>query len=122
MKKIIKNIGKKIITCPSCFQKLRVPIKMGKRLKISCNRCSNEFEIYFENPLGNIFKWDKTKKFGSNIKSILSGLINSPIQIKLLAVLSIIFLVLVYLTFNSKSDHSYLDFKTDEMRGKVKID
>lgn len=35
--------GKRILICPSCKEKLRVPVGAGK-IKIKCPHCGNEFE------------------------------------------------------------------------------
>ena len=47
----LKNILKKIVPCPHCGVRSRVPIKPGKCIKITCPSCKHHFEIMFQSPL-----------------------------------------------------------------------
>jgi hypothetical protein len=38
-----KNDGKRVLICPYCKEKLRVPVGAGK-IKINCPHCHNQFE------------------------------------------------------------------------------
>jgi len=69
MKALIKNFGKKIIACPKCQGRLRIPIKSGKNLNIRCPRCSNHFDIRFSNPFKEFFTWYPERSFRSNLVS-----------------------------------------------------
>tara|TARA_Y200000002_G_C22372229_1_gene533593 strand:+ start:102 stop:482 length:381 start_codon:yes stop_codon:yes gene_type:complete len=50
-KSFFNKFSTRIIACPSCGQRSRVPVKPGKSLLITCPACSAKFEIKFENPL-----------------------------------------------------------------------
>ncbi len=39
----VKNDGKRVLICPNCKEKLRVPVGAGK-IKIKCPHCNSEFE------------------------------------------------------------------------------
>lgn len=45
---------KRVIACPSCGQRSRVPIKPGKVLRVNCPNCKNIFEIKFEPAIKNL--------------------------------------------------------------------
>ena len=53
---LFNKITKRVIVCPSCGQRSRVPVKPGKSLLITCPGCQNKFEIKFENPLNDVKK------------------------------------------------------------------
>ncbi|MCK5073199.1 MAG: hypothetical protein KAQ98_07205 [Bacteriovoracaceae bacterium] len=55
LRKHLKNIGKKIVSCPSCGQKLRLPVRPGKILNVRCSKCQIYFNISFKTPLSSIF-------------------------------------------------------------------
>tara|TARA_Y100001970_G_scaffold234234_1_gene292440 strand:+ start:285 stop:650 length:366 start_codon:yes stop_codon:yes gene_type:complete len=66
MKSFFKNLTKRVIACPSCGKRTRVPLKPGSVLLVTCPACDSKFEIKFENPytsLKNSFKlpWQKQK-------------------------------------------------------------
>jgi len=63
------KITKKIFSCPSCSKKLRVPIRMGKTLMITCPKCSTAFNVQFKNPWSDLFQWYKGRGFLFNLKS-----------------------------------------------------
>ena len=48
---MFKELFKKVIVCPHCGQRSKVPIKPGKVLLITCPGCKNKFEIKFDNPV-----------------------------------------------------------------------
>ena len=59
-----KNLTKRVIACPSCGRRSRVPLKPGSVLLVTCPACETKFEIKFENPMSslkNSFKlpWQK---------------------------------------------------------------
>ena len=41
----------KIVKCPRCYKRLRVPVKKGSTLRITCPACQANFELKFLNPL-----------------------------------------------------------------------
>ena len=63
------RITKKIFPCPSCSKKLRVPIRMGKTLMITCPKCTTAFNVEFKNPWADLFQWYKGRGFLFNLKS-----------------------------------------------------
>ena len=65
---VFKNVGKKVIVCPSCGQRSRVPVKPGKTLRITCPNCQNKFEILFDTPM------DSLKKIKTNPQLINNAL------------------------------------------------
>ena len=74
---MFKNIFSKVIVCPNCGQRSRVPVKPGKVLLITCPGCQNKFEIKFENPL-DAFK----SKAGSESKFMgFKGLLHQYYQL-----------------------------------------
>ena len=54
MKSFLTNLTKRIIVCPNCGKRSRVPIKPGKVLRVVCPSCQQGFEIKFENPINSI--------------------------------------------------------------------
>ena len=72
MKNLIKrlNIGKRIIVCPRCKKRLRIPIKKGKPIRITCPQCSTLFDVSFINPFTEVFQWKKSLGIIHNLKNI----------------------------------------------------
>ena len=68
----LKNLDprKKIIQCPHCQQRLRIPIKFGKVLNISCHNCKGMFELNFKNALLELMQWNKKISFQDNINTM----------------------------------------------------
>ena len=48
IKNSLKNLSKKTLGCPSCKRGLRVPIRPGKTLRITCPRCGGVFDISYK--------------------------------------------------------------------------
>ncbi|MBT7610133.1 MAG: hypothetical protein HN576_10270 [Bacteriovoracaceae bacterium] len=69
MKNPFKNVSKKVIVCPSCQTKSRVPIRPNKTLEVCCPSCQTKFHIQFKNPLMDFFTWYKGKGLIYNLKS-----------------------------------------------------
>ncbi|TNF27428.1 MAG: hypothetical protein EP319_11605 [Deltaproteobacteria bacterium] len=63
------KLTKKVFPCPSCQKKLRVPIRMGKTLMVSCPKCTTSFNIQFKNPWSEFFQWYKGRGLLFNLKS-----------------------------------------------------
>lgn len=42
-----KNRKGQVVACPSCSQKLRVPTRVGKTLRITCSKCRTQFDVRF---------------------------------------------------------------------------
>ncbi len=60
---------KKVFACPSCQKRLRVPIRMGKTLMITCPKCTTSFNVQFKNPWSDLFQWYKGRGLLFNMKS-----------------------------------------------------
>ena len=69
MKNPFKSMAKKVVVCPSCARKSRVPIKPNKTLEITCPGCHALFQVQFKNALTDFFTWYKGKGLLYNLKS-----------------------------------------------------
>ena len=67
---MISKLTKKVFRCPQCSQKLRVPIRPGKVLRVSCHKCHAQFDVSFKSPFLSLFQWEK----GRTLKYNLEGL------------------------------------------------
>ncbi len=68
----------RVVNCPGCKTKLRVPVKNGSTLRITCPRCTVLFDLSFTNPFKEIFKWDKSLSFFLNIKGFKARFLSLP--------------------------------------------
>ena len=96
---MLKNVFKKIIVCPNCGQRSRVPIKPGKVLLITCPGCHHKFEIKFDNPV-NAFQ----QRRGANSASFfdLKARLNSFKQLSLQQKwMTIITIIMVFISLRS---------------------
>ena len=57
------KLTKKEVRCPSCGVLLRVPIKQGKSLRITCPECAVSFHIKFSNPIREVFAKNSASNF-----------------------------------------------------------
>lgn len=64
--------GQKIINCPSCSQRIRLPMIINKTLRIRCQKCFGEFEVKLQSPFLNLFSWNKQEGFLANAQKFLS--------------------------------------------------
>lgn len=105
---MFKNFGKKVFRCPQCTQKLRVPIRPGKNLRVTCQKCHAQFEISFKSPLLELFQWEKGRTFKYNLEGFKLRFRAMPIDQKMSAFLTlaivIVFLNLVFLGVASLID------------------
>ena len=71
---ITNTLKKKQIQCPNCSQKLNVPLKIGKVLRITCSNCRSQFDISFKMPSINKQTFYKLKStlFENNSNSFYS--------------------------------------------------
>jgi len=46
----------KVITCSNCKTKIKFPVKMGKRLRVTCPKCRSSYDVSFVNPLMQLIK------------------------------------------------------------------
>ena len=92
---IVKNLKSKfrhkIVYCPQCQGKLRLPIKLGKTLLVNCPKCSANFELSYKDP------WSQLKKnfTKSVINPLNGGLKRTSFFKKFLLYLGIILFVLI---------------------------
>ncbi|RAP38834.1 hypothetical protein DID80_01890 [Candidatus Marinamargulisbacteria bacterium SCGC AAA071-K20] len=77
------KLSHKSLACPRCKRQLRVPLKPGKILRITCPSCSSKFDISFKNPILDMFNWDNSKDFPSNIKLVFKNFNTLPTRAKL---------------------------------------
>ena len=68
---ILDKLTKRIMACPSCYKKIRFPIKLGKTLRVTCPNCHSMFDISFKSKL---FSLDQLKLLRQRLKQILLNL------------------------------------------------
>ena len=88
---MFKNLLKKVIVCPSCGQRSRVPVKPGKVLRVNCPNCSNIFEIKFDLQTPN-FNALNSKSISEYIKSFSTMTKEKKVSYILIAI-SVIFML-----------------------------
>ena len=44
---LLNSLRYRIVKCPRCTGKLRLPIRPGKVLRVTCSHCSQEFDANF---------------------------------------------------------------------------
>ena len=81
---------KKQLNCPGCKALLRVPIRSGKRMLVTCPHCLEQFELRFSNPLKETFQWDKSMSFKRNVENLINRFSAQPLKNRIL-LLAIIF-------------------------------
>ena len=52
---LLSNLGKKVFKCPGCHKVLRVPIRLGKTLQVSCPICQVQTMISFRSKVADYF-------------------------------------------------------------------
>lgn len=95
----LKNkLTKKEVRCPSCSVLLRVPIKQGKSLRVTCPECGVSFHIKFSNPIREVFAKNSASNFTDYPAEVWFRFKALPSNAKLaliVMVLSVIFLLSV---------------------------
>ena len=95
----LKNkLTKKEVRCPGCGVLLRVPIKQGKSLRVTCPECGVSFHIKFSNPIREVFAKNSASNFTDYPAEVWFRFKALPGNAKLalvVMVLSIIFLLSV---------------------------
>ncbi len=81
--KFKNKVTKKVFTCPSCSKSLRVPIRPGKTLMVTCSRCQGQIQLSFKSPVTELFKWEKGRTLTYNFKMLGWRLKSLPISIKI---------------------------------------
>ena len=95
--KLQNSLTKKIIACPVCHKKIRIPIKVGKTLEINCPFCRSVFQIIFRSSMHELLKWDKNLTFISNIFAMGRRFTKIPSYIQITLYLGLILLLLYFL-------------------------
>lgn len=83
VKPIWLKLTKKTFSCPSCGQKLRVPIRPGKSLRVSCVRCPGQVILDFRFPMIELFRWQSGKSLKQNLVDMHHRFWNMPLQHKI---------------------------------------
>lgn len=75
--KLFQNWGKKIINCPHCKKRLRVPAKVSRPIEVSCPYCTTKFRVEFRSSLAKLFEfkkdqniWQKFIQFFKNFRKL----------------------------------------------------
>jgi len=76
------DVRRRVFTCPSCSQKLRVPFKLGKLLRVNCNACSAVFDVSFKLPFLDLLSWNKELSFLQNVLLMKSRIMNANPDLK----------------------------------------
>lgn len=50
LKQFFNDQSKRVVACPSCGARSKVPVKPGKTLLVHCPSCEAKFEIQFSSP------------------------------------------------------------------------
>jgi hypothetical protein len=84
------KLTKKVLSCPSCGQKLRVPIRPGKMLQVQCSRCPSAFILNYKIPLIEVFRWQSGKSLKQNLIDFHHRFWNLPLANRIQMILTII--------------------------------
>ena len=93
--KFKNKLTKKTFACPSCSKQMRVPIKPGKVLMVTCPRCQGQIQLSFKSPLSELFQWEKGRTFSYNLRMLSWRFKSLPFQFKISMVLQIVLLGLL---------------------------
>lgn len=93
---MFSRFSKKVFRCPQCSQKLRVPIRPGKTLRVTCQKCHAQFDVSFKSPLFELFKWEKGRTLKYNLEGFKLRLKAMPFNEKVNAFLTLA-IVIVFL-------------------------
>ncbi|MBT6326931.1 MAG: hypothetical protein HOJ35_13265 [Bdellovibrionales bacterium] len=107
-KKFLNKIGKKIVSCPSCMKRMRIPVRPSKTLLVSCPGCSTQFQMQFKTIFSNLPRWQTHRKLSYNLKSYLLYWKSVSIFSKILIISIICFCITLISTFAKK------EVKTDK--------
>lgn len=77
------RLTRKTFDCPQCGQKLRVPIRPGKTLRVNCVRCPGSVYIDFKVPFIEVFRWQSGKSLKQNLVDMHHRFWNLPLQHKI---------------------------------------
>ena len=83
------------MNCPGCQKQLRVPVRPGKTLRVTCPRCRASFDIKFTSPVKEVFKYDKSQSAAANLALMLQRFKALPANAKLSLVMLVVSLFLL---------------------------
>ena len=106
------NLKYKTFSCPSCQRSLRIPIKLGKMLRVTCPGCKSQFNISFKNPILSMFKWDTSSSTLSNLYSFFKRFHQLPVRAKLTIILFIASLIYLSISFYQGKQIKSIDTPT----------
>ena len=92
------NQFRTVVKCPVCQQKLRVPKKLSKVIRVTCTSCHNQFDVQFSHPLAPFLKYKRSLSVQENMKRFFVSFQGLPLSAKL--VLMIFILSLGYFLFS----------------------
>ncbi|MGB0453785.1 MAG: hypothetical protein ACPGJV_08715 [Bacteriovoracaceae bacterium] len=96
--KFLKKFTHQVVSCPSCYQKLRVPARPGKTLEIKCQKCGYVFQINFKSPLDGPFQYNRNQNPLQNLKGFMTRYTRLPIQGKrVIRIFLIFFLFMIFM-------------------------
>lgn len=90
-----KKLTTKIVSCPACHQKIRTPIRKGKTLEIKCQKCATNFQIHFQSPFGEVFKWEQNLNPVQNIGAMWNNFKLLPYRAKLAFIAQLFMMVVM---------------------------
>jgi hypothetical protein len=93
---MLSKLTKKIFSCPQCTQKLRIPIKPGKTLRITCHKCKAQFDVNFKSPIFDLLSWEKGRTLKYNIEGFKLRFKAMPIKEKVGIFLSFLIFVVLF--------------------------
>ena len=88
------RLTKKTFDCPQCGQRLRVPIRPGKTLRVNCVRCPSMVYIDFRLPFIEVFKWQSGKSLKQNLVDMHHRFWNLSLQHKIQILIWVIVLAM----------------------------
>jgi ribosomal protein L37AE/L43A len=89
------KLTNKIVNCPACQQKIRIPVRPGKSLEVRCQKCGTTFQINFQNPVTEVFKYDKQYPLKQNLANMWLNFKRLPQQARLALIAQILMIVLM---------------------------
>lgn len=92
-KKFKNKVTKKVFSCPSCSKSLRVPIRPGKTLMVTCSRCQGQIQLSFKSPITELFQWEKGRELSYNLRMLSWRLKSLPVSIKISLFIQVLVLI-----------------------------
>lgn len=77
------KLTRKTFSCPQCGQRLRVPIRPGKTLRVNCSRCPSAVLLDFRIPFIEVFRWQSGKSLKLNLIDMHHRFWNMPMAAKI---------------------------------------